>query len=87
MVNYGSTDAQIHLGQVDSVSSSGSSEGGEMPLEIPDRLLRNPDLVELPSLKSKSKVAIPVGRQVNGNGNYSRSSSLGDGSMNSTLLI
>lgn len=35
-----------------------SSEEDEV---IPERLLRNPDLVELPYLKSVSKVAIPVG--------------------------
>ena len=54
----------------DSSESTGSSEDDEMPHEIPDRLLRNPDLVELPSLKSKSRVAMPVGSSPNGTVSY-----------------
>jgi hypothetical protein len=62
-------------------SSSDSSEDGEIAIEIPDRLLRDPDLVELHCLKSKSKVAIPVGSSANGNAPYSNSSSFAEGSV------
>jgi hypothetical protein len=64
-------------------SSVGSRDDDETPLEFPDRLLRNPDLVELPSLKSKSKVAMPVGSSTNSSIPYSASSSFGEGSINS----
>ena len=64
---------------------SSSSEEDEVALEhslpIPERLLRNPDLVELPHLKYKSKVAIPVGDM-----RRSASSSFDGGSVNSTTL-
>ena len=87
MVNFG-TDSHSVGGQPtprmrpyrdSSDSSTGSSAEGEVHLEIPDRLLRNPDLVELPSLKSKSKVAVPVGRKPNGSGAYSNASSFAEG--------
>ena len=62
--------------------SVGSRDDDEIPLdtslEFPDRLLRNPDLVELPSLKSRSKVAMPVGSSANGSILYSASSSFGE---------
>jgi len=69
-----------------SESSAGSSEDDEDPLDVPDRWLRNPDLVELHSLKSKSKVAIPVGSSANGSVPYNASSSFGEGSANSMNL-
>jgi len=82
MVNFGSADEKNHSGLMENSDSSvTSSEGDELVVEIPDRLLRNPDMVELPSLKSKSKVAIPVGRQQS---NGRRSSSFGDGSFASS---
>jgi hypothetical protein len=42
---------------------SSTSLGSEDEIEgvVPERLLRDPRLVELPSLKSKSRVAVPVG--------------------------
>eukprot|EP00531_Pseudo-nitzschia_arenysensis_P006276 CAMPEP_0116124468 /NCGR_PEP_ID=MMETSP0329-20121206/5296_1 /TAXON_ID=697910 /ORGANISM="Pseudo-nitzschia arenysensis, Strain B593" /LENGTH=809 /DNA_ID=CAMNT_0003618449 /DNA_START=685 /DNA_END=3114 /DNA_ORIENTATION=+ len=83
MVNFGSDSRQtprMRPYKDSSDSSQGSSEGDEIHLEIPDRLLRNPDLVELPSLKSKSKVAIPVGSS----GAYSNSSSVAESSVHST---
>jgi len=66
-----------------SEQSISSSEEDEEVLEIPERLLRNPDLVELPDLKSRSKVAIPVGGI---NRTCSASSSVDGGSINSTTL-
>ncbi len=88
MVNFGSESRQktprMRPYKDSSDSSKGSSEGDEIHLEIPDRLLRNPDLVELPSLKSKSKVAIPVGRPLNGSGAYSNSPSFAESSDHST---
>ena len=94
MVNFGSdshiydgrSTPRLHPYRDSSDSSRGSSEDDNAGLEIPDRLLRNPDLVELPSLKSKSKVAIPVGRTSNGSGAYNHSSSFAEGSINSTNL-
>mmetsp|Transcript_13353 Transcript_13353/g.31229 ORF Transcript_13353/g.31229 Transcript_13353/m.31229 type:complete len:867 (-) Transcript_13353:33-2633(-) len=62
-------------------SSGGSVEGDEIVLDIPERFLRNPDLVDMPSLKSKSKVAIPVGS----NGPYSSTSSFAEVSVNSAI--
>ena len=71
------------------LSSSGSSEDDEIVLDIPDRLWRDPDLVELHSLKSKSKVAIPVGSSSNNTttncGPHGNSSSFGDGSVVSAM--
>mmetsp|Transcript_9330 Transcript_9330/g.23209 ORF Transcript_9330/g.23209 Transcript_9330/m.23209 type:complete len:822 (+) Transcript_9330:200-2665(+) len=100
MVNFGSDSHNQNRLQTptmrpykdNSDSSHGSSESDEIrletpveiPVEVPDRLLRNPDLVEMPSLKSKSKVAIPVGRPVNGSGAYSNSSSFAESSVHST---
>ena len=93
MVNFG-PNAHNHNGRPSSRvhtypykdksdSSVGSRDDDEIPLEFPDRLLRNPDLVELPSLKSKSKVAMPVRSSANGSILYSASSSFGEGSTNS----
>jgi hypothetical protein len=51
----------------------------EKSLPVPDRFLRDPNEVEMPSLKSKSRVAIPVGSNNSvADGNRSRSSSLND---------
>eukprot|EP00536_Pseudo-nitzschia_multiseries_P000392 jgi/Psemu1/321579/estExt_fgenesh1_pg.C_50040 len=61
--------------------SIGSANEDEITLDIPERLLRNPDLVEMPSLKSKSKVAIPVGS----NAPYVSSSSFAEGSVGSSM--
>lgn len=62
-----------------SSASLGSDEG-----IVPDRLFRDPSLVEMPSLKSKSRVAVPVGSASTpcGSANNSRhksSSSMDDG--------
>jgi hypothetical protein len=81
----GRTIRNLNSWRTNSNSSSSSSEEDEVALEhslpIPERLLRNPDLVELPYLKSKSKVAIPVGDM-----SRSVSSSFDGGSVNSTTL-
>jgi len=69
MVNFGAADHSYSLDSGRSASrrdsfldhSPESSHESSEEGEIPERLLRNPDFVELPSLKSKSKVAIPVG--------------------------
>ena len=40
--------------------SSGRRLSGPIIMEIPERLSRDPDLVDLPNLSSRSKVAVPV---------------------------
>jgi hypothetical protein len=49
-------------------------------LPVPERLLRNPDLVEMPDLKSRSKVAVPVGSSPSNFGEILSPSSFGDAS-------
>jgi len=77
------TPRELNSWRRNSEQSNSSSEEDKEVLEIPERLLRNPDLVELPDLKSRSKVAIPVGGI---NRTYSTSSSVDDGSINSSTL-
>jgi hypothetical protein len=50
----------------------------ENSLPVPQRFFRDPNEVEMPSLKSKSKIAVPVGSNNSIASNRSRSSSLGD---------
>jgi hypothetical protein len=68
-----------------SSASLGSNEDADVALEnslpVPERFFRDPDLVDLPSLKSKSKIAVPVGSSNCSDslgGRRSRSSSIGD---------
>jgi hypothetical protein len=46
-------------GRSDSLSSGGR-KSGPVIMDLPDRLARDPDLVDLPNLSSRSKVAVPV---------------------------
>lgn len=46
--------------------SRGSISDDEFDLGFPERLIRDPDLVDMPDLKSKTKVAVPVGSSVVG---------------------
>ena len=48
-------------GKSDSLSSGGGRmKSGPIIMDLPDRLARDPDLVDLPNLSSRSKVAVPV---------------------------
>lgn len=79
-------NSRLRLRKLSSSTSFDSAEEAVVMLPdgsspLPDRLLRHPDHVDMPDLKSTSKVAIPVGS------NSSRSfvemtSSYGDGSIN-----
>ncbi|KAL3924228.1 MAG: hypothetical protein SGILL_001174 [Bacillariaceae sp.] len=66
-----------------SQSLESTEEDADMALEnslpVPDRFFRDPSEVEMPSLKSKSRVAVPVGSNNSvGSGTRSRTSSLNE---------
>jgi hypothetical protein len=66
-----------------SSDSFGSTEEAaispDSALPLPERLLRNPDLVDMPDLKSRSKVAVPVGSSQLSFSERQKSSSFGEG--------
>jgi hypothetical protein len=70
-------------GRSDSLSSStGGRKSGPIIMDLPDRLARDPDLVDLPNLTSRSKVAVPVAidhQRSNGSRNLSDEEEEGDG--------
>ncbi|KAG7352005.1 hypothetical protein IV203_008053 [Nitzschia inconspicua] len=75
-----STNRMVHSASSRSLESFEENEDPDLALEsslpVPKRFFRDPNEVEMPSLKTRSKIAVPVGS----NGSIrSRSSSLEDG--------
>lgn len=83
MTSLGSPPS-IQLRRVNSNATARSNEEVDdslaSSLPVPERLLRNPDLVEMPDLKSRSKVAVPVGSSPSNFGEILSPSSFGDAS-------
>ena len=65
--HYETEDSEVNLGQIELqrvsslVGTGTSNDLSQKSAALPERLTRDPDLVDLPHLKSRSKVAVPVG--------------------------